>query len=55
MKWRSAAFLAGRLRFDRIHALNRACLDSVVPGDCGSIEALLDLDARTRAKARELL
>ncbi|MFO1227083.1 1-deoxy-D-xylulose-5-phosphate reductoisomerase [Roseateles sp.] len=49
------AFLAGRLRFDRIHALNRACLDSVVPGDCGSIEALLDLDARTRAKARELL
>ena len=31
------AFLAGRLRFDRIHALNRACLDSVVPGDCGSM------------------
>jgi 1-deoxy-D-xylulose-5-phosphate reductoisomerase len=49
------AFLSGRLRFDRIHALNRACLDSIVPGDCGSIEALLDLDARARTKARELL
>ena len=35
------AFLAGRIaRFDRIHALNRACLDSVVPGDCGSIVGL---------------
>lgn len=49
------AFLAGRLRFDRIHALNRSCLDSVTPGDCSSIEALLDLDTRARARARELL
>ena len=49
------AFLNGRLRFDRIHAINAQCLADVQPGDCGSIEALLDLDARSRAHARELL
>ncbi|MFG6433254.1 1-deoxy-D-xylulose-5-phosphate reductoisomerase [Roseateles sp. LYH14W] len=49
------AFLAGRLRFDRIHAVNSQCLADVQPGDCASIEALLDLDARTREHARQLL
>jgi 1-deoxy-D-xylulose-5-phosphate reductoisomerase len=49
------AFLNGRLRFDRIPALNAQCLADVQPGDCGSIEALLDLDARTRAHALTLL
>jgi 1-deoxy-D-xylulose-5-phosphate reductoisomerase len=49
------AFLSGRLRFDRIHAVNAQCLADVQPGDCASIEALLDLDARTRAHARQLL
>ncbi|WP_422013281.1 1-deoxy-D-xylulose-5-phosphate reductoisomerase [Roseateles sp.] len=49
------AFLNGRLRFDRIHAINAQCLADVQPGDCASIEALLDLDARTRAHARQLL
>ncbi|PZP36447.1 MAG: 1-deoxy-D-xylulose-5-phosphate reductoisomerase [Roseateles depolymerans] len=49
------AFLAGRLRFDRIHAVNAQCLADLQPGDCGSIEALLDLDARTRHHARSLL
>ena len=49
------AFLAGRLRFDRIPALNAQCLDEVQPGDCGSIEALLALDARAREHARGLL
>jgi 1-deoxy-D-xylulose-5-phosphate reductoisomerase len=49
------AFLNGRLRFDGIHAVNSQCLADVQPGDCGSIEALLDLDARTRAHALRLL
>lgn len=48
------AFLNGRLRFDRIHAVNSQCLADVQPGDCGSIEALLELDARTREHARTL-
>jgi len=49
------AFLNGRLRFDRIHAVNSQCLADVQPGDCASIGALLDLDARTRAHAQALL
>lgn len=48
------AFLNGRLRFDRIHAVNAQCLADVQPGDCGSIEALLALDARARAHALHL-
>ncbi|NCT81529.1 MAG: 1-deoxy-D-xylulose-5-phosphate reductoisomerase [Comamonadaceae bacterium] len=48
------AFLNGRLRFDRIHAVNSQCLADVQPGDCGSIEALLELDARARAHALTL-
>jgi 1-deoxy-D-xylulose-5-phosphate reductoisomerase len=49
------AFLNGRLRFDRIHAINSQCLADVQPDDCSSIEALLALDARTRAHAQTLL
>ncbi len=49
------AFLNGRLRFDRIHAINSQCLADVQPGDCGSIEALLELDARTREHAGQLV
>ncbi|KQW44727.1 MULTISPECIES: 1-deoxy-D-xylulose-5-phosphate reductoisomerase [unclassified Roseateles] len=49
------AFLNGRLRFDRIHAINSQCLADVQPDDCGSIEALLALDARTRQHAQRLL
>ena len=48
------AFLNGRLRFDRIHAVNSQCLADVQPGDCSSIDALLELDARTREHARAL-
>ncbi len=48
------AFLNGRLRFDRIHVVNAQCLADVQPGDCGSIEALLALDARARAHALHL-
>ncbi|PTT92129.1 1-deoxy-D-xylulose-5-phosphate reductoisomerase [Pelomonas sp. HMWF004] len=49
------AFLAGRLRFDRIHAINAQCLADIQPGDCNSIEALLALDALTREHARGLV
>ena len=49
------AFLAGRLRFDRIHALNAQCLAEVEPGDCGSFEALMELNQRARAHASQLL
>jgi 1-deoxy-D-xylulose-5-phosphate reductoisomerase len=49
-----AAFLDRRLRYDRIHALNEAMLDTVVPqrGEAGTVEGLLGLDARTRAHAQ---
>ncbi len=48
------AFLNGRLRFDRIHALNAQCLERVRPdaADSASIEALLALDARVRREAQ---
>ena len=44
------AFLNGRLRFDRIHALNAHCLGAVAPSaaDVASIDGLLALDARVR-------
>ncbi len=48
-----AAFLDGRLRFDRIHAVNAATLERlVVPADAvNSVEGLLALDAQARALA----
>jgi 1-deoxy-D-xylulose-5-phosphate reductoisomerase len=48
------AFLDGRLRFDGIHRVNSATLETVLPaaGDATSIEALLALDARARDAAR---
>lgn len=49
------AFLNGRLRFDRIHAINAQCLADIQPGDCASVEALLALDARTREHALQLV
>lgn len=45
------AFLSGRLRFDRIHAVNLATLESVAPSKLDSLEALLDLDAQARHAA----
>ena len=52
-----AAFLSGRLRFDRIHALNAECLSDVQPeaGECGSLDGLLALDARARRHAQRLI
>ena len=46
-----AAFLDGRLRFDRIHAVNRATLESFVPPPPAGLEDLLAIDAEARAVA----
>ncbi len=47
------AFLAGRIRFDQIHALNLATLEAVVPAGPANLADLLDLDARARAAASQ--
>ena len=47
-----AAFLERRLRFDHIHAVNRATLEALVPSNADGLEALLDLDARARTVAQ---
>ena len=51
------AFLAGRLRFDRIPAVNAGTLESLsIPaGAAGSLEGLLALDAQARRHATELV
>ncbi|MFP5475160.1 MAG: 1-deoxy-D-xylulose-5-phosphate reductoisomerase [Gammaproteobacteria bacterium] len=46
-----AAFLDGRLRFDRIHAVNVETLDRVRPSKAQSLADLLDLDAQARRAA----
>ena len=48
-----AAFLAGTIRFDQIHTVNAGTVDAVSaePGAAGSVDALLDLDARARGRA----
>ncbi len=46
-----AAFLNREIRFDQIHAVNRATLDDVQPGAPDTLAALLELDGRTRAIA----
>ncbi|RZL52015.1 MAG: 1-deoxy-D-xylulose-5-phosphate reductoisomerase [Variovorax sp.] len=45
------AFLARRLRFDRIHAVNMETLTAIVPSKLGSLGDLLALDADARAGA----
>ncbi|MBS0453917.1 MAG: 1-deoxy-D-xylulose-5-phosphate reductoisomerase [Proteobacteria bacterium] len=46
------AFLDGRLRFDRIHAVNLETLEAVQPSKPSSLADLLDLDASARRAAR---
>ena len=46
------AFLAGKLRFDHIHAVNLATLDAVQPSKPDSLESLLALDANARVAAQ---
>ncbi|HSV58077.1 MAG TPA: 1-deoxy-D-xylulose-5-phosphate reductoisomerase [Variovorax sp.] len=46
------AFLDGRLRFDRIHAVNLETLQAVLPSKPSSLGDLLDIDANARAAAQ---
>ncbi|SFM45275.1 1-deoxy-D-xylulose-5-phosphate reductoisomerase [Variovorax sp. OV329] len=46
------SFLDGRLRFDRIHAVNLETLQAVLPSKPASLADLLDLDASARRAAR---
>ncbi|MDE2093666.1 MAG: 1-deoxy-D-xylulose-5-phosphate reductoisomerase [Burkholderiales bacterium] len=48
-----AAFLAGTIRFDRIHSVNAHALEhvDVRAQQCDTLDALLDLDARVRREA----
>ena len=48
------AFLQQRIRFDQIHALNLATLETVQPSNPDTVQALLELDTQTRAAARQL-
>jgi len=45
------AFLARKIRFDEIHAVNLATLSAVSASNPGSLDDLLELDARARAAA----
>lgn len=49
-----AAFLDRRIRFDQIHAVNRATLDGLPASEISGIGDLLALDAEARATAREI-
>lgn len=49
-----AAFLAGEIRFDEIHKVNRDTLDRVAVAGVGSLSDLLELDGQTRAVAGQL-
>ena len=46
-----AAFLAERLRFDQIHAVNHATLNALSPSKPQNLGDLLDIDAQARALA----
>ena len=47
------AFLAGRIRFDQIHALNLATLEAVAPSAPHSLDDLLAIDAAARRAATQ--
>lgn len=52
-----AAFLAGTIRFDRIHSVNASVVEAIVPDAqaAASLDGLLDLDARARRHARAVV
>ncbi|MES2937991.1 MAG: 1-deoxy-D-xylulose-5-phosphate reductoisomerase [Pseudomonadota bacterium] len=50
-----AAFLERRIRFDQIHAVNLATLESVVPSKPATLEDLLALDAQSRHAAEHAM
>ncbi|MBU2407056.1 MAG: 1-deoxy-D-xylulose-5-phosphate reductoisomerase, partial [Gammaproteobacteria bacterium] len=45
------AFLDGRLRFDRIHAVNMETLEAVLPSKPGALADLMAIDATAREAA----
>ncbi|HEX5806689.1 MAG TPA: 1-deoxy-D-xylulose-5-phosphate reductoisomerase [Macromonas sp.] len=49
------AFLQHRLRFDQIHAINQATLESCLPSDAGSVDALMAVDRAARSVALSLV
>ena len=50
-----AAFLAGQIRFDQIHRVNRDALDRVKLSAVSGIEDLLRIDQQTRETAQQLV
>lgn len=50
-----ASFLAERIRFDQIHAVNLETLSALVPPPPGSLDDLLALDAQARAVAEQVV
>ena len=50
-----AAFLDKRIRFDHIHRLNMATMESVVPTAISQLGDLLELDQRSRRAAEQLV
>lgn len=52
-----AAFLSGTIAFDRIHSVNAGTVERVLPSreHAQSLPGLLDLDARSRREARQLI
>jgi 1-deoxy-D-xylulose 5-phosphate reductoisomerase len=50
-----AAFLARRIRFDQIDAVNRATLAAVAPAQADTLAALLALDAQARRAAAQAI
>ena len=50
-----AAFLDRRLRFDQIHAVNRATLAALLPSKPGSLGDLMAIDTEARAVAQAAL
>jgi 1-deoxy-D-xylulose-5-phosphate reductoisomerase len=50
-----AAFLDAGLRFDQIHAVNRATLTALIPSKPRSLGDLLAIDAEARARAAEVV
>ena len=50
-----AAFLAGQIRFDQIHCVNRDALDRVKLSAVSGIEDLLRIDQQTRETAQQLV
>ena len=50
-----AAFLARRIRFDQIHAVNQSTLDAVIPSPISGLDDLLALDAQSRLAAEHVV